>query len=151
MPFGPVHRQGHQPAACSCSSLVSTRLTLGKYSCDQTLLPTGKNKASVSERAACSLPAPAHVFPGKVKINPGHRVESGYFSTAGKGQAGQWDRTGKTGKEGKKKQERFFCLHLQYRNTSRWRRESGQQADPVCLQNSRIGSWISIQEFVGYR
>lgn len=106
MPFGPVHRQGHQPAACSCSSLVSTRLTLGKYSCDQTLLPTGKNKASVSERAACSLPAPAHVFPGKVKINPGHRVESGYFSTAGKGQAGQWNRTGKIGKEGKKKSRR---------------------------------------------
>lgn len=103
MPFGPVHRQGNQPAACSCSSLVSTRLTLGKYSCDQTLLPTGKNKASVFERAARSLPAPAHLFPGKVKINPGHRVGSGYFSTAGKGQAGQWDRTGKTGKEGKKK------------------------------------------------
>lgn len=39
-------------------------------------------------------------------------------------------------------------MHLQYRNTSRWRRESGQQADPVCLHNSRIGSWISIQERV---
>lgn len=30
--------------ACSCSSLVSTRLTLGKYSCDQTLPPTGTRK-----------------------------------------------------------------------------------------------------------
>lgn len=77
------------------------------------------------------------------------RVESGYFSTAGKGQAGQWDRTGKIGKEGgKKPQGRFFCLHLQDRNTSRWRRKSGQQADPVCFHNSRIGSWICIQERV---
>lgn len=40
MPFRSVHGQEHQSPACSCSSLVSTRLTLGKYSCGQTLLPT---------------------------------------------------------------------------------------------------------------
>lgn len=73
IPFRPVHGQGHQLAACSDSRLVSTRLTLGKYSCDQTLSLTGtRNKASVSEKNACSLPGPAHLFPGKVKINPGH-------------------------------------------------------------------------------
>lgn len=68
MPFRCVHGQGHQIAACSCSSLVNTRLTLGKYSSAPT--HRDKNKASVSEKTALSLPA--HLFPGKVKINPGH-------------------------------------------------------------------------------
>lgn len=39
-------------------------------------------------------------------------------------------------------------MHLQYRKTGRWRRESGQEAVSVCLHNSKIGSWISIWERV---
>lgn len=74
MPFRPVHGQEHQCPACSCSSLVSTRLTLGKYSQGQTLLPnTDGNKASVSEVPVHSLSALTQLFPRKVKINLGHR------------------------------------------------------------------------------
>lgn len=40
MPFGRVHGQEHKLPVCSCSGLVSTRLTLCKYSRGQALLPT---------------------------------------------------------------------------------------------------------------
>lgn len=148
MPFGPVHRQGHQLAACSCSSLVSTRLTLGKYSCDQTLPPTGAGIKPLCLKR--SLPALAHLFPGKVKINPGpselkvviSALQARARQVSGAGQVEQGKRWGKKCKGG------FSVCICSTETPAEGGGESGQQADPVCLHDSRIGSWISIQERV---